>query len=220
MFKLPNSILQSKNEKVLAIIGKEHLDDILNKTDNNKTTVILTDKRIYQFGTVYIMNGRFMSGNIEDKIIELNNVSNISIIKNPSINYNIIGLIFIVIASIIRFIPSSDAAASSIMSVILSLTGLVFVVLYLVKYRHQEFIKISGTGTDILLKRDKYTSEEISYFVESWKKAKAEIEKSQNLNTENIEDIYVQLEKLNDLKVKGIITEDEFDKKKSEILNL
>jgi hypothetical protein len=47
------SLFATKNEKFVAIMGPDYFSSILTEDDFSKPAIVISDKRIYQFGKVY-----------------------------------------------------------------------------------------------------------------------------------------------------------------------
>lgn len=215
--EVPTEIFHDSTEEVRAIMGEKYLFAIL-KGGTAKTTIILTDRRIYQMGVVYGGNLPKFRKTIGRKILGIENVTGISMksTKKPkwifaSILLMVLGLLLLLLG---LFMNIGGSAGLLFFPV-----GLIIMCTYLLFA--DDYVAIDYAGGSILSRCSQFTEREIHEFQKAVSITKEEYINSERLATRPApaRDIYAEIEKLNGLKIKGIITETEFQTRKTKLLN-
>jgi len=156
------SLFATKNEKFVAIMGPDYFSSILTEDDFSKPAIVISDKRIYQFGKVYelgIVGWRRV--NTGKKIVNLEDVTGTTTreLSKPLLGYAIIslGLLFALLGLL------SDVRQSSLIMLglaLLTVAGGVFLVIW----RRQNCLIVEYAGGSMVLPVEFVTQTELDLF--------------------------------------------------------
>lgn len=156
------SLFATKNEKFVAIMGPDYFSSILTEDDFSKPAIVISDKRIYQFGKVYelgIVGLRRV--NTGKKIVNLEDVTGTTTreLSKPLPGYAIIllGLIFALLGLL------SDVRQSTLIMLglaLLTVAGGVFLVIR----RRQNCLIVEYAGGSMVLPVEFVTQTELDLF--------------------------------------------------------
>ena len=198
---------------------------------------MLTDKRIYQVGKIYTREAGRLSSTSGRQYVGLEDVTGISITSQKKIILSIISIILFILGGIDLIVGLLMAirfgAPGMIVSSLMPLAGgVVLIIIY--KKMSRKYLSIDYSGGNMLsvcsnypeseivafqkavsLEKEKFKAEEQKVTVPSFDSQPQSFIEQPQLSSNSLDD----LEKLADLKQKGIITEAEFEKKKAELLS-
>ncbi len=156
------SLFATKNEKFVAIMGPDYFSSILTEDDFSKPAIVISDKRIYQFGKVYelgIIGWRRV--NTGKKIVNLEDVTGTTTreLSKPLLGYAIIslGLLFALLGLL------SDVRQSTLIMLglaLLTVAGGVFLVIR----RRQNCLIVEYAGGSMVLPVEFVTQTELDLF--------------------------------------------------------
>ena len=156
------SLFATRNEKFVAIIGPDYFSSILTEEDFSKPAIVISDKRIYQFGKVYelgllglIGRRRVTTGK---KIVNLEDVSGTTTreLPRPLLGYSVVllGLLFATLGIL------SDVRQSTIIMLVLALLTVTGGVLLIIR-RRQNCLIVEYAGGRMVLPVDFVTQTEL-----------------------------------------------------------
>jgi len=156
------SLFATKNEKFVAIMGPDYFSSILTEDDFSKPAIVISDKRIYQFGKVYelgIVGWRRV--NTGKKIVNLEDVTGTTTreLSKPMLGYAIVllGLLFGVLGLL------SDVRQSTLIMLglaLLTVAGGVFLIIR----RRQNCLIVEYAGGSMVLPVEFVTQTELDLF--------------------------------------------------------
>jgi hypothetical protein len=156
------SLFATKNEKFVAIMGPDYFSSILTEDDFSKPAIVISDKRIYQFGKVYelgIVGLRRV--NTGKKIVNLEDVTGTTTreLSKPLPGYAIIllGLIFALLGLL------SDVRQSTLIMLALALLTVAGGVLLVIR-RRQNCLIVEYAGGSMVLPVEFVTQTELDLF--------------------------------------------------------
>jgi Family of unknown function (DUF6232) len=156
------SLFATKNERFVAIMGPDYFSSILTEDDFSKPAIVISDKRIYQFGKVYELGiiGR-RRVNTGKKIVNLEDVTGTTTreLSRPLLGYAIIslGLLFALLGLL------SDVRQSTLIMLglaLLAVAGGVFLVIR----RRQNCLIVEYAGGSMVLPVEFVTQTELDLF--------------------------------------------------------
>jgi hypothetical protein len=156
------NLFATKNEKFVAIMGPDYFSSILTEDDFSKPAIVISDKRIYQFGKVYelgIVGWRRV--NTGKKIVNLEDVTGTTAreLSKPLLGYSVIllGLLFALLGLL------SDVRQSTLIMLglaLLTVAGGVFLVIR----RRQNCLIVEYAGGSMVLPVEFVTQTELDLF--------------------------------------------------------
>lgn len=156
------SLFATKNERFVAIMGPDYFSSILTEDDFSKPAIVISDKRIYQFGKVYelgIIGWRRV--NTGKKIVNLEDVTGTTTreLSKPLLGYAIIslGLLFALLGLL------SDVRQSTLIMLglaLMTVAGGAFLVIR----RRQNCLIVEYAGGSIVLPVEFVTQTELDLF--------------------------------------------------------
>jgi len=159
------SLFATKNEKFVAIMGPDYFSSILTEDDFSKPAIVISDKRIYQFGKVYelgllgLIGGRRV--NTGKKIVNLEDVSGTTTreLPKPLLGYSIVllGLLFALLGIM------SDVRQSTMIMLGLALLTVTGGVLLIIR-RRQNCLIVEYAGGRMVLPVEFVTQTELDLF--------------------------------------------------------
>jgi hypothetical protein len=159
------SLFATKNEKFVAIIGPDYFSSILTEDDFSKPAIVISDKRIYQFGKIYelgligLIGGRRV--NTGKKIVNLEDVTGTTTreLSKPLLGYSIIllGLLFALLGIM------SDVRQSTMIMLGLALLTVAGGVLLIIR-RRQNCLIVEYAGGSMILPVEFVTQTELDLF--------------------------------------------------------
>jgi hypothetical protein len=156
------SLFATKNEKFVAIMGPDYFSSILTEDDFSKPAIVISDKRVYQFGKVYEfgMIGR-QKANSGKKIVNLEDVTGTTTreLSKPLLGYSVIllGLLFAFLGLL------SDVRQSTYIMLgiaLLTVAGGVFLIIL----RRQNCLIVEYAGGNMILPVEFVTQTELDLF--------------------------------------------------------
>lgn len=216
------SFFMSPQEKMVTVLGNSYLENFLQNGSVKRGFAVASDKRVYFQGKKYCINE---AGDIEEthnsRVVDLRDVTGTgfdSYADKSWIFHGIImGIIFVICC---RFLLEDWTKGLVI------LTGIfLFAVLYCIfQYQRSKLslIVIQYAGGEIGFDLKWFQSQEIELFQKQLRLAKDKVlekEDNQTLSEGQAKvSIADELSKLADLKEKGVITQEEFEKMKKELI--
>ncbi|HSN59757.1 MAG TPA: hypothetical protein VLR49_02400 [Ferruginibacter sp.] len=159
------SLFATKNEKFVAIMGPDYFSSILTEDDFSKPAIVISDKRIYQFGKVYelgllgLIGGRRV--NTGKKIVNLEDVTGTTTreLSKPLLGYSVIllGLLFALLGIL------SDVRQSTMIMLGLALLTVTGGVLLIIR-RKQNCLIVEYAGGTMILPVEFVTQTELDLF--------------------------------------------------------
>jgi len=159
------SLFATKNEKFVAIMGPDYFSSILTEDDFSKPAIVISDKRIYQFGKVYelgllgLIGGRRV--NTGKKIVNLEDVTGTTTreLSKPLLGYSvtILGLLFALLGMM------SDVRQSTMIMLGLALLTVAGGVLLIIR-RRQNCLIVEYAGGSMVLPVEFVTQTELDLF--------------------------------------------------------
>jgi hypothetical protein len=159
------SLFATKNEKFVAIMGPDYFSSILTEDDFSKPAIVISDKRVYQFGKVYelglagLIGGRRV--NTGKKIVNLEDVTGTTAreLPKPLLGYSIVflGLLFALLGIL------SDVRQSTMIMLglaLLTVAGGVFLIIR----RRQNCLIVEYSGGRMVLPVEFVTQTELDLF--------------------------------------------------------
>jgi hypothetical protein len=156
------SLFATKNERFVAIMGPDYFSSILTEDDFSKPAIVISDKRIYQFGKVYelgIIGWRRV--NTGKKIVNLEDVTGTTTreLSKPLLGYAIIslGLLFALLGLL------SDVRQSTLIMLglaLMTVAGGAFLVIR----RRQNCLIVEYAGGSMVLPVEFVTQTELDLF--------------------------------------------------------
>jgi len=159
------SLFATKNEKFVAIMGPDYFSSILTEDDFSKPAIVISDKRVYQFGKVYelglagLIGGRRV--NTGKKIVNLEDITGTTAreLPKPLLGYSIVflGLIFALLGIL------SDVRQSTMIMLglaLLTVAGGVFLIIR----RRQNCLIVEYSGGRMVLPVEFVTQTELDLF--------------------------------------------------------
>jgi hypothetical protein len=156
------SLFATKNEKFVAILGPDYFSSILTEDDFSKPAIVISDKRVYQFGKVYEfgMTGR-QKVNSGKKIVNLEDVTGTTTreLSKPLLGYSVIllGLLFAFLGLL------SDVRQSTWIMLGIALLTVAGGVLLLIR-RRQNCLIVEYAGGSMILPVEFVTQTELDLF--------------------------------------------------------
>jgi hypothetical protein len=156
------SLFATRNEKFVAIMGPDYFSSILTEDDFSKPAIVISDKRVYQFGKVYEfgMIGR-QKVNSGKKIVNLEDVTGTTTreLSKPLLGYSVIllGLLFAFLGLL------SDVRQSTYIMLgiaLLTVAGGVFLIIL----RRQNCLIVEYAGGNMILPVEFVTQTELDLF--------------------------------------------------------
>jgi hypothetical protein len=159
------SLFATKNEKFVAIMGPDYFSSILTEDDFSKPAIVISDKRVYQFGKVYelglagLIGGRRV--NTGKKIVNLEDITGTTAreLPKPLLGYSIVflGLLFALLGIL------SDVRQSTMIMLglaLLTVAGGVFLIIR----RRQNCLIVEYSGGRMVLPVEFVTQTELDLF--------------------------------------------------------
>lgn len=156
------SLFATKNEKFVAIMGPDYFSSILTEDDFSKPAIVISDKRVYQFGKVYEfgMIGR-QKVNSGKKIVNLEDVTGTTTreLSKPLLGYSVIllGLLFAFLGLL------SDVRQSTYIMLGIALLTVAVGVLLIIR-RRQNCLIVEYAGGSMILPVEFVTQTELDLF--------------------------------------------------------
>ncbi len=159
------SLFATKNEKFVAILGRDYFSSILTEDDFSKPAIILSDRRVYQFGKVYDLKFHGLTGGHSEctgkKVVNLEDVTGTITreISKPFLGYAIIfiGIIFALLGIL------SDVRQSTIIMLVAALL-VISTGVYLIISRKQNYLIVEYSGGRMVLPVHFVTQTELDLF--------------------------------------------------------
>lgn len=218
-------ILSGKDEKIEAVlgagIGKQY---IATGTTGKGGYAILTSDRLYLRGWLYRRNNHCFSGKYEENNLKLKDITNTGIVQQ-NFNWALVVSVICLFLTILcmALMPEQEefeeknGTAAMVEAMICAVISIVSFVIY--KKYHATVFQISYAGGVVGLNTKYISTDELNYFEKCIQQTKDRA-KTAEPEPEVSNDMAGQLRKLKELLDDGIITQEEFDAKKKELLGL
>ena len=229
-------------EKLVTTLGNTYIQNFLSGGSLEKGFAVVSEKRMYFQGTAYELvpksNGRKkLVKTQKSRIVDLKDVTGSGYDNHKFLGFLICAIAFFVISAIIIFpamMNLPDGGAIIMLSLFFFIIpGLIFLSAY---YKTQiNLIAIQFAGGEIAFDISWFPEKEIADFQKQLRLAKDKaVEEADNAvacklqeavssatsgqQTQQVTSVADELAKYGDLLEKGLITQEEFDKKKKELL--
>ena len=221
-YNIPNELFHNKSEQAVAVLGQGYLGSILSGSGFGNSSLILTDKRVYQFGQVYSKEGGKVTKTRGRQVVDIENVTGVSIISIKNQLFLWLGIALMVIGLAILGITAGDDPVLSPIGGIIDCGGFVLLIVYFVSIK--KYVSLNYAGGSILSLCSQFSQQDIFNFQKMVSQVKEQFKQKQQSAAAPLQqpkdDVYTSIEKLSQLKDKGIITEEEFINKKTQLLGL
>ncbi|MGN1131126.1 MAG: SHOCT domain-containing protein [Ruminococcus sp.] len=226
-------ILFDQTEKVVAVLGNSTAQTFISTGVLGNGFAILSNKRVYFKGKCLVRQGRGMYRKIEEKSVDVNDITGTGFVHNSAvwakIVYTIcfvIGIIFLCCSPYAVIGGAMQAgvvgAAGGIIAALIYLIfwgGLYFLFKFLYKRYNYSAFEIAYAGGSIAFDMHWITNEESKEFQREINLLKDKLKSEKTVSEPNLEQSE-QILKYNELLKQGIITQEEFEAKKKQLLNL
>jgi hypothetical protein len=237
----------SPKEEYVAVLGNSYIETFLKNGGIQKAFAILSDKRAYFQGTSYEVRQNYQGKRRlvktrKSRTIDLKDITGTGIDSYSRPLYAALTYLFLLLppllcAAYLLIIPSSKAINSAMIILAISV-ALSFYTAFLYKYKLEQYICIQYAGGEIAFSMSWYNHNEVTEFQKQLRIAKdkavdeadnAVANKLQrtignvmtsNANQKSTSGAADELIKYGQLLQNGLITQEEFDKVKKELLNL
>lgn len=220
----------SPNEKMVAVLGNSYLENFFYNGYIEKGFAVVSDKRVYFQGNNYFIN-RDIKGkkklfkNHQSRIVDLRDVTGTVTDTIYKLSWKIWGIIFTILFFIIMFLGGRIESLFFILPVLFCA--------YKYESTKISIITIQYASGEIGFNKKWFTQQEIELFEKQTRLAKDKIvEASDNTFTNGLQEVVSslsqsvisqtskadELSKLANLLIKGVITQEEFDKMKKELI--
>jgi hypothetical protein len=157
------SLFNSKDEEFRGAIGRNYLTSILSGNDFSNTSIVLSNKRIYQVGKIYELkgNGQGFKYHSGKKVVDIENIMSVSYknVLQPMILY--IGMIIGAIPLII--LQTGDKSDRSPILFFIPLL-IMFISLFIYTRWRDNFFLIEYNGGKMALPTKFYSTKELNDF--------------------------------------------------------
>lgn len=211
-----SSVLYDQSEKVKMIVGESYFQSTVTGGGVNKSTIILTDKRVYQLGRAFEKIGSKMVKLNRNTTLDIEDVKGVTVQTVNNMGSRIGLGVFGVLAGGLAILFDGMDSIQMIFGFISMLYIALAIFLPVKKYLFIDF-----AGGSIACEHSWYGDEEVRQFQKA-----VFIEKDAIKVTKNITPVpqvktttYIQeIEQLGELKAQGIITEEQFEEKRNQLL--
>lgn len=236
----------SQNERMVAVLGKAYSEEYLKKRKCLGGFAVVSDKRLYSFGRSYdICNNMFGQKapreNKQSKTIDLKDVTGTGDSIYRQSRWLVMGIIHLILMIIgvitctIIWGQQNENLAWLFMFLCLIIPVLfIFMIIYLIINITTKFhmLTVQYSGGEIAFDMADFTAEEIAFFQRKLRLAKDKAtENNHNIEESTIKEAVSsviqstsysskadELVKLADLLAKGVISQEEFEKMKRELI--
>lgn len=160
---IPNGIIHDKNEKIVSVLGKNYLQSVMTGSGVQNTSIILTEKRLYQIGKIFVKEGSTIQKWEGKSTVYVDDISATSIITMNNIKLLILAVISTSLIFILPFIFIGFITVAIIPSLILWALYFVTKKKYLIFEYH---------GGHLLAPCHMYTSSQVDSFMKNISKIK------------------------------------------------
>jgi len=227
------SLLIDRNERIEAVIGNSCAQNFLATGTLGNGFAVLTNKRVYFKGKCIFLSGKRIYSKAEENTVDLKDITGTGFVHNNAIWMKILMIIFLVIAAFGTFITFINATTLgheerfSEIGVWLVFGGIGLLFMFLFKMYHYSLFRIAYAGGGIAFDVRWTTQQETKLFQQQLvllKQAQQQ-EKGQNdaahvWRTETVDQIPERLKKYKDLMDQGIITPQDYEEKKKQLLQM
>ena len=236
----------SQNERMVAVLGKDYSEEYLKKGKCLGGFAVVSDKRLYSFGRSYdICNNVFGQKepreNKQSKTIDLKDVTGTgdSIYRQSrwlvmSIVHLVLMIIGIITCTVIWGQQNENLAWLFLLALLVTPVLFIFMLIYLIVHITTKFhmLTVQYNGGEIAFNMADFSEEEIASFQRQLRLAKDKVtENNSNIEKSTIKEAVSsviqstphsskadELVKLADLLSKGVISQEEFEKMKKELI--
>ena len=234
-----SQLFMSQNERLVAVLGKKHSEKYLEKGKCREGFAIISDKRLYSFGRSYdigtnLFGKKTVRENKQSKTIDLKDITGTWEGSYRPICWLMVGIIHLIlviagiIAGMILAVEQDTPTEALIMFGFIPVL-LFFMIIYIIIHIVSKIrvLAVQYNGSEMGFDMAYFTTEEIDDFQRNLRIAKDKVIES-NRNTEQTVSPMMQgtphngkadeLVKMADLLSKGLISQEEFDKMKKELI--
>ena len=217
------SLLTSDSERVEAVLGNSIAQTFLATGQISNGFAVLSNKRVYFKGKTFTKKGSFYYIQKEEHIIDVRNVTGTGFVYNKPLWMQILGFILLAFTCLCVAITVTTAGATVALMIPASYlflpAGIILLVLY--KKFTANIFQVNFAGGCIGINTYWSTKEEIEVFQKTLRTIKDAIESTPTyvVTNDSISNAD-ELKKYQELLDSGVITQEEFDAKKKEILGL
>lgn len=219
--QLREKVFVSNSEEVKSILGADGVQELIANRRVNSSTLILTNKRVYQRGKALNRKGFSFKSVYQENTVDIKEISGTGFNVVKPTGFKITGIVLVILIILAYFIASQQNFINHYLFLLLPPTTLTWS-LYFIGIRNTFELNYSG-GT-ITLNVNWYSEEELRDFSKQLNIARENL--SEKLEPSNSKiynnkdrDIIEKLRNCKELLDGGAITNEEFEKLKSEILS-
>ncbi len=226
-----DNFFMSPNEKMIAVLGNSYLENFLHNGIVKKGFSVVSDKRVYFQGKKYYLGE---NGEVEEsynsRVVDLRDVTGTgfdSFVDNGwlflGVAHGIIACLFL-IGAIANFLKLEMLPAMVTFIIFMVLAALVAYFVYRYFKSKLALIVIQYAGGEIGYELKWFGNQEIELFQKQLRLAKDKIVEKENasrfneISNKTTSSVADELSKLADLMQKGLITQEEFEKMKRELI--
>lgn len=237
------SCLISEQEQVLNVLGNTWAETFFATGTIGNGFSILTNERVYFKGKCFIRIGKGFYKKVEEKVVDLNEVTGTGFVHNKAVWAHVLAIIFTVIGGLYIFsgVPNfivgifTRESQNIIAGVVGGVVGLLLIVLFqfLDKMFNYSVFEISYAGGGIAFGLNWISQDEANEFQRLLRQAK-DAKKAESLDAfrtilrqpeagaknQDTKDSAAEILKFKELLDKGVITQEEFEAKKKQLLDL
>ena len=215
------TLFVDERETAVAVIGNSYLQTFLATGQKGKGFAVLSDRRVYFKGKcLYKNNKKYRSSN-EERIVDLTDVTGSGFENIVEYSSLILSIIFLLI-SFIGF-ASSEAAVRTVLGGFNFILFGIFLAYFFINKRN--IFKIDYPGGTIAFDLRFVSKSEAETFNRALRTAKDNVKSQASqsvafVNTSANNSVAYELRQLNDLLSQGIISKEDFEAKKKQLLSL
>ena len=221
-FDKAKALLIDPTEEVKSVLCNNFMQTFISTGKLGKGFAILTDKRIYFKGKCYFRKGKAFYSKSEEKVVDLNDVTGTGFVHNKAPWAKIARTVFLIALAFFTFALFISIEPIQILIVMLICTALTALFHAIYKIYNYSVFEISYAGGGIAFDMNWITQQESKEFQQQIvllkQKEKEKTPYGGFIKPENTTSIPQQLKEYKELLDGGIITQEEFDAKKQELL--
>ena len=240
-FEKFKSMLYDSSEKVVAVLGNNIAQTFISTGVIGNGFAVLSDKRVYFKGKCLIRKGKGFYSKLEEKSVDIDDVTGTGFVHNKATWAMVLATFFLcfaiitaistlansIMTAVAEDVDVSKIDPESIMAPFVVLLGMYFVFKFLYKRYNYSAFEISYAGGGIGFDMHWINEAESRVFQRELNLLKDERKKSVNPTPPTptpppapVDDIPEQLRKYKELLDNGIITQEEYEAKKKQLLGL
>lgn len=227
-----NKFLFDESEEIISVLGNNTAQTFISTGVLGNGFAVLSNKRVYFKGNCLIRKGKGVYTKSEEKAVDIGDITGTGFVHNKALWARVLYIVFF--SFTIAFLIEMLVLGLSF-GIYAFLGGLFWVVIcgglhilfkFLYKSYNYSAFEITYAGGGIAFDMHWITDEESKEFQRSLNLLKDKIKEEKSEKKESFqsypkgEDIPDQLMKFKNLLEQGVITQEEFEKKKKQLLNL